>query len=146
MEASPPENLRGRPYDLSHEEIQRRTLEAWQRGGTEVCMQGGIHPEYTGATYLEIVRAVKEAVPDIHVHAFSPLEVWQGAATANLSLLDYLAKLKEAGLGTLPGTAAEILHDEVRAVICPDKINTGQWLAVMEAAHGVGFRTTATIM
>ena len=140
------ENLRGRPYDLSHEEIQRRTLEAWQRGGTEVCMQGGIHPEYTGSTYLEIVRAVKEAVPDIHVHAFSPLEVWQGAATANLSLPDYLAKLKEAGLGTLPGTAAEILDDEVRAVICPDKINTEQWLAVMEAAHGVGFQTTATIM
>ncbi|MCY4012990.1 MAG: 5-amino-6-(D-ribitylamino)uracil--L-tyrosine 4-hydroxyphenyl transferase CofH [Gammaproteobacteria bacterium] len=140
------ENLRGRPYDLSHEEIQRRTQEAWQRGGTEVCMQGGIHPEYTGRTYLEIVRAVKEAVPDIHVHAFSPLEVWQGAATANLSLPDYLAELKEAGLGTLPGTAAEILDDEVRAVICPDKINTEQWLAVMEAAHGVGFRTTATIM
>ena len=140
------ENLRGRPYDLSHEEIQRRTLEAWQRGGTEVCMQGGIHPEYTGATYVEIVRAVKEAVPDIHVHAFSPLEVWQGAATAKASLPDYLAQLKEAGLGTLPGTAAEILDDEVRAVICPDKINTEQWLAVMEAAHGVGFRTTATIM
>ena len=140
------ENLRGRPYDLSHEEIQRRTLEAWQRGATEVCMQGGIHPEYTGRTYLEIVRAVKEAVPDIHVHAFSPLEVWQGAATAKASLPDYLAKLKEAGLGTLPGTAAEILDDEVRAVICPDKINTEQWLAVMEAAHGVGFRTTATIM
>ena len=140
------ENLRGRPYDLSHEEIQRRTQEAWDRGGTEVCMQGGIHPEYTGATYVEIVKAVKQAVPDIHVHAFSPLEVWQGAATANLALPDYLAKLKEAGLGTLPGTAAEILDDEVRAVICPDKINTEQWLAVMEAAHSVGFRTTATIM
>ena len=140
------ENLRGRPYDLSHDEIQRRTVEAWERGGTEVCMQGGIHPEYTGATYIEIVRAVKEAVPDMHVHAFSPLEVWQGAATANLALPDYLAKLKEAGLGTLPGTAAEILDDEVRAVICPDKINTAQWLEVMEAAHSVGFRTTATIM
>ena len=140
------ENLRGRPYDLSHEEIQRRTEEAWDRGGTEVCMQGGIHPEYTGATYIEIVKAVKQAVPDMHVHAFSPLEVWQGAATANLALPDYLAKLKEAGLGTLPGTAAEILDDEVRAVICPDKINTEQWLAVMEAAHSVGFRTTATIM
>ena len=140
------ENLRGRPYDLSHEEIQRRTQEAWHRGGTEVCMQGGIHPEYTGATYMEIVKAVKQAVPDIHIHAFSPLEVWQGAATANLALPDYLLKLKEAGLGTLPGTAAEILDDEVRAVICPDKINTEQWLAVMEAAHSVGFRTTATIM
>ena len=140
------ENLRGRPYDLSHEEIQRRTREAWQRGGTEVCMQGGIHPEYTGATYIDIVRAVKDAVPDIHVHAFSPLEVWQGAATANLSLADYLRQLQDAGLGTLPGTAAEVLDDEVRAVICPDKINTAQWLEVMETAHQVGFRTTATIM
>ena len=140
------ENLRGRPYDLSHEEIQRRTREAWDRGGTEVCMQGGIHPEYTGATYVGILGAVKEAVPQMHIHAFSPLEVWQGAATANLSLEDYLVGLKEAGLGTLPGTAAEILDDEVRAVICPDKINTAQWLEVMETAHRVGFRTTATIM
>ena len=140
------ENLRGRPYDLSHEEIQRRTREAWQRGATEVCMQGGIHPDYTGNTYLDIVQAVKEAVPEMHIHAFSPLEVWQGAATAGLSLEEYLTRLKAAGLGTLPGTAAEILHDEVRAVICPDKINTAQWLQVMETAHGVGLRTTATIM
>ena len=140
------ENLRGRPYDLSHEEIQRRVREAWDRGATEVCMQGGIHPEYTGQTYLEIVEAVKEAVPEMHVHAFSPLEVWQGAATSNLNLPDYLRKLKDVGLSTLPGTAAEILDDEVRAVICPDKINTDQWLEVMQAAHEVGFRTTATIM
>ena len=140
------ENLRGRPYDLSHEEIQRRVREAWQRGGTEVCMQGGIHPEYTGATYIDILQAVKQAVPDMHIHAFSPLEVWQGAATANLPLREYLTRLKAAGLGTLPGTAAEILDDEVRAVICPDKINTAQWLEVMETAHEVGFRTTATIM
>ncbi len=140
------ENLRGRPYDLSHEEIQRRTEEAWSRGGTEVCMQGGIHPEYTGETYIGILGAVKAAVPDMHIHAFSPLEVWQGAATLDLDLPTYLQRLKAAGLGTLPGTAAEILDDEVRAVICPDKINTGQWLEVMEAAHGVGFRTTATIM
>ena len=140
------ENLRGRPYDLSHEEIQRRTLEAWERGGTEVCMQGGIHPEYTGATYIDILKAVKKAVPEIHIHAFSPLEVWQGAATSNLPLEEYLVQLKQAGLNTLPGTAAEILDDEVRAVICPDKINTEQWLEVMETAHKVGFRTTATIM
>ena len=140
------ENLRGRPYDLSHDEIQRRTREAWERGGTEVCMQGGIHPEYTGSTYVDILKAVKEAVPEMHIHAFSPLEVWQGAATANLPLEEYLVGLKEAGLGTLPGTAAEILDDEVRAVICPDKINTAQWLEVMETAHRVGFRTTATIM
>ena len=139
-------NLRGRPYDLSLEEIQRRVHEAWQRGATEVCMQGGIHPEYTGATYLGILKAVKQAVPEMHIHAFSPLEVWQGAATANLSLRDYLAKLKEAGLDTLPGTAAEVLDDEVRAVLCPDKINTEQWLEVMRTAHELGFRTTATIM
>jgi FO synthase len=140
------ENLRGRPYDLSHEEIQRRTQEAWSRGATEVCMQGGIHPEYTGETYIGILKAVKAQCPDMHIHAFSPLEVWQGAATLELSLSDYLKKLKAAGLDTLPGTAAEILDDEVRQIICDDKINTTQWLEVMRAAHGVGFRTTATIM
>jgi len=140
------ENLRGRPYDLSHEEIQRRTREAWDRGATEVCMQGGIHPEYTGETYLGILRAVKDAVPDMHIHAFSPLEVWQGAATLELDLPTYLQKLKDAGLGTLPGTAAEILDDEIRQIICADKINTAQWLDVMRAAHSVGFSTTATIM
>ena len=140
------ENLRGRPYDLSHEEIQRRTQEAWERGGTEVCMQGGIHPEYTGDTYVGILEAVKAAVPDMHIHAFSPLEVWQGAATLKLDLPTYLNRLRAAGLGTLPGTAAEILDDEVRTLICPDKINTEQWLQVMEAAHGAGFKTTATIM
>jgi FO synthase len=109
-------------------------------------MQGGIHPDYTGETYIEIVRAVKAAVPDMHVHAFSPLEVWQGAATLSIGLEDYLRRLKDAGLGTLPGTAAEILDDEIRAIICPDKINTAQWLEVMETAHRVGFRTTATMM
>lgn len=140
------ENLRGKPYDLDPEEIERRVTEAWNRGATEVCMQGGIHPEYTGATYLDIIRTVKRAQPDMHVHAFSPLEVWQGAETLDLSLKDYLTQLKQAGLNTLPGTAAEILDDEVRQVICADKINTAQWLEVMETAHGVGFRTTATIM
>ena len=140
------ENLRGRPYDLSAEEIARRVKEAWDRGATEVCMQGGIHPEYTGDTYVDILRTVKAAVPDMHIHAFSPLEVWQGAATLNMALEPYLIMLKEAGLGTLPGTAAEILDDEVRAIICADKINTQQWLDVMRAAHGVGFKTTATIM
>ncbi|TDJ38032.1 MAG: 7,8-didemethyl-8-hydroxy-5-deazariboflavin synthase subunit CofH [Gammaproteobacteria bacterium] len=140
------ENLRGRPYDLSHEEIQRRCEEAWARGGTEVCMQGGIHPEYTGETYVEIVKAVKRVTPDMHVHAFSPLEIWQGAATLNLPLDQYLRKLLDAGLDTLPGTAAEILDDEVRETLCPDKINTEQWLRVMETAHELGIRTTATIM
>ncbi|HAN07555.1 MAG TPA: 7,8-didemethyl-8-hydroxy-5-deazariboflavin synthase [Acidimicrobiaceae bacterium] len=140
------ENLRGRPYDLSEEEITRRTKEAWDRGATEVCMQGGIHPEYTGETYINILKTVKESVPSMHIHAFSPLEIWQGAATMDMESPEYLSLLKDAGLSTLPGTAAEILDDEVRAVICADKINTQQWLDVMEAAHEVGFRTTATIM
>lgn len=140
------ESLRGKPYNLDPEEISRRVVEAWDRGATEVCMQGGIHPEYTGDTYLEILHTVKQAVPEMHIHAFSPLEVWQGAATLNMPLAPYLERLKEAGLGTLPGTAAEILDDEVRAVICADKINTAQWLEVMETAHSVGFKTTSTIM
>lgn len=140
------ENLRGRPYDLGHEEITRRCEEAWQRGATEVCMQGGIHPEYTGDTYIDIVKAVKLATPEMHVHAFSPLEVWQGAATLGIGVDEFLLRLKTAGLNTLPGTAAEILDDEVRADLCHDKINTAQWLEVMEAAHNAGFNTTATIM
>ena len=140
------ENLRGRPYDLSDEEITRRTQEAWERGATEVCMQGGIHPEYTGETYINIVRTVKAAEPNMHVHAFSPLEVWQGAATLGIEVGEYLQQLKDVGLNTLPGTAAEILDDDVREIICADKINTEQWLQVMEAAHSIGFKTTATIM
>ena len=139
-------DLRGRPYDLTHAEIQRRVSEAWQRGATEVCMQGGIHPDYDGMTYLNILASVKAAVPAMHIHAFSPLEVAQGAKTLGLDLETYLRRLKAAGLGTLPGTAAEILDDEVRAVLCPDKLSTGEWLTVMETAHKVGFRTTATIM
>ena len=140
------ENLRGKPYDLPLEEIQQRSREAWARGATEVCMQGGIHPSYTGATYLDICRGVKAAVPEMHVHAFSPLEVWQGARTLGVSLGEFLAELKRAGLGTLPGTAAEILDDEVRATLCPDKVKTGEWLEVMRTAHMTGFRTTSTIM
>ena len=140
------ENLRGKPYDLGLDEVVRRSAEAWDRGATEVCMQGGIHPEYTGQTYLDICSAVKDAIPRMHVHAFSPLEVWQGAATLGVTLEEFLKNLRDAGLGTLPGTAAEILDDEVRDILCPDKINTEQWLEVMETAHNVGFRTTATIM
>jgi len=109
-------------------------------------MQGGIHPEYTGETYLNICRAIKAVLPNMHIHAFSPLEVWQGAQTLGLSLHDFLLQLKEAGLSTLPGTAAEILDDEVRATLCPDKIKTDQWLQVIEEAHRVGLRTTSTIM
>tara|TARA_R110000823_G_scaffold130015_15_gene258037 strand:+ start:30276 stop:32822 length:2547 start_codon:yes stop_codon:yes gene_type:complete len=140
------ENLRGKPYDISGEEIMRRTREAWQRGATEVCMQGGIHPDYTGQTYLDILATVSRATPAMHVHAFSPLEVWQGAETLGVDIAAFLAALREAGLKTLPGTAAEILHDEVRAELCPDKLNTAQWLQVMETAHNQGLRSTATIM
>jgi FO synthase len=139
-------SLRGPGYDLDLAEIARRTAEAAAAGATEVCLQGGIHPRYTGETYLEIVAAVKAAVPAIHVHAFSPLEIWHGAETLGLSLPEYLGRLKRAGLSTLPGTAAEILDDEVRAILCPDKLKTNEWLAVMRAAHGAGLRTTATIM
>ena len=134
------------PYQLDLPEISRRTEEAWHRGATEICLQGGIHPAYTGETYLEICRAVKSAHSDIHVHAFSPLEVWHGATTLGLPLKTFLLRLKEAGLDSLPGTAAEILDDRIRTVICADKINTNQWLEVMRTAHSIGLRSTATIM
>jgi FO synthase len=140
------ESLRGRPYDLSLEEIVRRCREASERGAVEVCLQGGIHPSYTGDTYLAICRAIKAAVPSLHIHAFSPLEISQGAATSGMSVADFLTALKAAGLGSLPGTAAEILDDEVRAIICPDKVTTAQWLDVIATAHRIGLRTTATIM
>jgi FO synthase len=140
------DHLRGRPYDLALEEIARRVQEAWQRGATEVCLQGGIHPAYTGDTYLTLLRTVKEAVPGMHVHAFSPLEISHGAQTLGVSLAAYLERLRKTGLGSLPGTAAEILDDAVRARICPDKLDTREWLEVVATAHAVGLRTTATIM
>lgn len=139
-------SLRGPAYNYSPDEVAKRAVEAWGRGATEVCLQGGIHPEYTGHTYLGIVAAVKAAVPQMHVHAFSPLEVRHGAQSLGLSVRDYLRELQAAGLATLPGTAAEILDDEVRAVICPDKLNTAEWLDVIREAHLLGLRTTATIM
>ncbi|NND55260.1 MAG: 5-amino-6-(D-ribitylamino)uracil--L-tyrosine 4-hydroxyphenyl transferase CofH [Gammaproteobacteria bacterium] len=139
-------DLRGEPYLLDMPEIARRTREAWERGATEVCLQGGIHPSFTGDTYLEICATVKAAAPDIHVHAFSALEITHGAATLGISVGKFLQRLQQAGLGTLPGTAAEILDDEVRAILCADKVNTEQWLTVMRAAHENGIRTTSTIM
>jgi FO synthase len=135
-----------KPYLLDLDEIGARVQEAWGRGATEVCLQGGIHPTFTGETYINILRAVKNAVPAMHVHAFSPLEVWHGATTLGLRLPAYLGRLRDEGLGSLPGTAAEILDDGVRQVLCPDKLNTSQWLEVIETAHDVGLRTTATIM
>src|SRR6185369_8946336 len=140
------DDLRGKPYDLALEEVSRRAVEAWERGATEVCLQGGIHPDYTGETYEAICRAIKQAVPGMHIHAFSPLEVTQGAATLDRPIDTFLAGLKQAGLGTLPGTAAEILDDEIRAIICPDQIHPQEWLDVQRAAHKLGLRTTSPIM
>ncbi|MCK9542477.1 MAG: 5-amino-6-(D-ribitylamino)uracil--L-tyrosine 4-hydroxyphenyl transferase CofH, partial [Novosphingobium sp.] len=138
--------FRDKPYNLDLAEIAERAREAVARGATEVCLQGGIHPSYTGETYRSIVRAVKDACPDLHVHAFSPLEVSQGARTLGMSVRDYLAMLKDEGLGSLPGTAAEILDDEIRAQICPDKLTTREWLDIVADAHRVGLPTTSTIM
>jgi FO synthase len=137
---------RDAPYVLTDDEVARRALEAEQAGASEVCLQGGIHPRYTGDTYLGIVRAVKRACPSMHVHAFSPLEVSTGAAASGQPVRAYLERLKDAGLGSLPGTAAEILDDDIRALICPDKLSTQQWLDVVRTAHEVGLPTTATIM
>jgi FO synthase len=139
-------SLRGAAYDLDLDAVGRRAAEAWERGATEVCMQGGIHPRYTGETYLALCRAVRAAAPGIHIHAFSPLEVHHGAETLGLPVARFLDRLQAAGLGSLPGTAAEILDDEVRRTIAPDKLTTGQWLEVIAAAHGVGLATTSTIM
>jgi FO synthase len=138
--------LRGAAYDLALDEVARRVKEAYDRGATEVCMQGGIHPDYSGETYLALCRTAKAAAPEIHVHAFSPLEVTHGARTLGLTIGEFLHGLRQAGLGTLPGTAAEILDDDVRALLCPDKLDTAAWLNVIETAHGVGLRTTSTIM
>ncbi len=140
------ENLRGPAYLTPLVEIVRRVEEAWERGATEVCLQGGIHPSFDGAYYRDVVRAIKDAVPGIHVHAFSALEIWQGAATLGLPLDEYLAMLRDEGLSSLPGTAAEVLDDEIRRVICPDKVTTDQWLEVHDTAHRVGLTSNNTIM
>ncbi len=138
--------LRGPAYLLDLDDIAERTQQARDMGATEVCLQGGIHPQFTGDTYLSIVKAVKDAVPDMHVHAFSPLEIHHGAETLGLPLAEYLLRLKEAGLSTLPGTAAEVLHDDVRQQICPDKLTAERWLDIVAEAHRQGLKTTSTIM
>jgi FO synthase len=139
-------NLRGNPYLLTLDEIAGRVKEAWDMGATEVCLQGGIHPDFDGDYYIDVTRAVKEAAPDIHVHGFTALEVTEGAKRLQEPLADYLRRLMDAGLKTLPGTAAEILDDEMRALLCPDKIDTEEWLDAHRTAHAVGLRSNVTIM
>src|SRR6266568_5537660 len=139
-------NLRGAPYLLGLDEVAGRVVDAHARGATEVTLQGGIHPSFDGDYYIHVARAVKEAVPEMHVHGFTALEVHEGARRLQEPLRDYLLRLKDAGLASLPGTAAEILDDEVRAVICPDKVSTDEWLEVHRTAHSVGLRSNVTIM
>jgi FO synthase len=139
-------NLRGRPYLLELSEISDRVREAEALGATEVCLQGGIHPNFDGEYYLEVIKAVREASATIHIHGFTALEVTEGARRSEMPLSDYLVLLRDAGLKTLPGTAAEILDDPVRAILCPDKINTEEWLFAHRTAHEVGLRSNVTIM
>ncbi|MEV5539814.1 5-amino-6-(D-ribitylamino)uracil--L-tyrosine 4-hydroxyphenyl transferase CofH [Saccharopolyspora shandongensis] len=139
-------NLRGKPYLLGLDDIAERTREAWQAGATEVCLQGGIHPKFDGDYYIDVTRAVKDAVPDIHVHGFTALEVFEGARRLDEPLRDYLRRLADAGLRSLPGTAAEILDEPVRRLLCPDKISTEKWLECHETAHEVGLRSNVTMM
>jgi 7,8-didemethyl-8-hydroxy-5-deazariboflavin synthase CofH subunit len=139
-------NLREDPYLIPVEGIVGLAEEAWNRGATEVTLQGGIHPDFTGDFYLEVVEAIKARLPAMHIHGFTPLEVWQGAHTLGVPVRELLTRLQTAGLGSLPGTAAEILDDRVRSHLCPDKIRTSQWAEVMITAHELGLRATATIM
>lgn len=139
-------DLKEKPYTLTPEEVLQRTIETHQTGASEVCLQGGIHPSYTGDFYIDLVKKIKDELPDMHIHGFTPLEIWQGASTVNKSVETYLTELKEAGLGTLPGTAAEILDDRIRKFLCDDKITSSQWGYVMEVAHSLGIKSTATIM
>lgn len=139
-------NLREEPYLIPLEGIVGLAVEAWERGATEVTLQGGIHPQFTGDFYAEVVDGIKARLPDMHIHGFTPLEIWQGAETLGVSVRSFLQRLHEAGLGSLPGTAAEVLDDAVRRFLCPDKIRTAQWAEVMITAHEVGLRATATLM
>lgn len=135
-----------RAYFLTMEEIAQKTIEAWENGATEVCMQGGMHPDIDGNFYVELIKSVKKAVPQMHTHAFSPFEIYYGAKTLNISEEDFIEMLKEAGHDTFPGTAAEVLDEEVRTVIAPRKIPTQTWIDVVKKAHKAGMRTTSTIM
>jgi 7,8-didemethyl-8-hydroxy-5-deazariboflavin synthase CofH subunit len=139
-------NLRGDPYLLTADEVVHRSQEAWDLGATEVCLQGGIHPDFSGDFYVGIVEAIKARIPGMHIHGFTALEVWQGAQTLGVSVRELLTRLRDAGLGTLPGTAAEVLDDRVRLHLCPDKIRTAEWAEVMITAHELGLRSNNTLM
>jgi FO synthase subunit 2 len=133
-------------YFLPEEEIVRRAREAWDLGATEVCVQAGLPPKMEGDFYIRLTRALKEAVPEIHIHGFSPEEVLYGVIRSGRSIREYLAELRAAGVGSLPGTAAEILDDEVRDRIAPGRIRTAQWIEVITTAHELGIPTTSTMM
>ena len=139
-------NLRGAPYLLTLDDMAERVVEAADLGATEVCLQGGIHPDFDGDYYLDVIKAVHAAAPDIHIHGFTALEVTEGAKRLGEPLEQYLGRLKDAGLKSLPGTAAEILDDEIRAILCPDKVNTEEWLEAHRLAHRVGMTSNVTIM
>ncbi|MBI2160166.1 MAG: 5-amino-6-(D-ribitylamino)uracil--L-tyrosine 4-hydroxyphenyl transferase CofH [Candidatus Rokubacteria bacterium] len=133
-------------YFLPVEEVVRRAAEAWDLGATEVCIQAGLPPKLDGRWYIDLTRAIKAALPGMHLHAFSPEEVLYGSVRSGLPIKDYLVELKEAGLGTLPGTSAEILDQEIRDTIARGRITVDQWVEVITTAHALGIRTTATIM
>ncbi|MCE4945210.1 bifunctional FO biosynthesis protein CofGH [Streptomyces albulus] len=133
-------------YTLSLSQVADRAQQAWDVGAVEVCMQGGIHPDLPGTAYFDIARAVKERVPGMHVHAFSPMEVVNGATRTGLSIREWLTEAKAAGLDTLPGTAAEILDDEVRWILTKGKLPTATWVEVIKTAHELGIRTSSTMM
>jgi 7,8-didemethyl-8-hydroxy-5-deazariboflavin synthase CofH subunit len=133
-------------YFLPLPEILRRVREARELGATEVCIQAGLAPRIDGSHYIDLCYAIKKEVPEIHIHAFSPEEILYGATLSGRTIRDYLKALKAAGLGTLPGTSAEILDDRIREIVSPGRITTGKWIEVIETAHEVGIRTTSTIM
>ena len=133
-------------YFLPSEEVARRVRQAWEMGATEVCLQAGLSPNIDGDSYIDLCRLVKETAPEIHIHAFSPEEVKFGASLKRVSYREYLAELKDAGLGTLPGTSAEILDDRLRKTISPTRITSSEWLDVVTSAHRLGIQTTSTMM
>ena len=135
-----------RAYFLTMDEIKEKVLEAKENNATEVCMQGGMHSDIDGDFYIEIIKTVKEAVPEMHTHCFSPFEVYYGADTLGIPIGDFVKRLKDVGHGTFPGTAAEILSEDVRQIIAPGKITTDQWIDTIKEIHKADMKTTSTIM